>query len=495
MRLQLTYDFALLLWLLLLVCSGSGPHTHTAHAGRVKRAIGGAALQPGEMPWLASIRFLYWYGPYRQCTASLIHERFLLTAAHCVFDNERLLTAIGSPYGKWVARVGSVLAVDPARLELESNELALAAWHDDVHQVAAAVRPQFSKRRLVTGLNQKRSQRSAAQVSFASPFEVSSAATTNTTARPTVAVTSTPSHTSINPSSSAQADLQLSFAFDAIPYLYLNTTNMTSQANESQLSWVNLEEMQPFVETEQLARVAMPNLAPVTPVMQSSQSSPLISTSKRAAVTSKSHSAPRNSNHVLKANGTLSPISMQRTTNAKQFSNRSRSDISTPRIARQSRLTKSTAAPRSFSSSTVGQSKLSTEKRFLANEKARKSEKARLFTSLPNQVSTTAAVLLKNRRQRVWTTSVRGEVGRSTAGMQKSDKKVDGPLELSDQVAPTDKFQVTTASSSEKSTTNREWPVREIKRREVYSAERSIIRILVHPKYNQPRMFTNHASL
>lgn len=57
------------------------------------RIVGGAETQIGEYPWLAMI--FYSKTGKHECGGSLIHEQFVLTAAHCL--SGAILTAAGQP--------------------------------------------------------------------------------------------------------------------------------------------------------------------------------------------------------------------------------------------------------------------------------------------------------------------------------------------------------------------------------------------------------------
>jgi len=52
-------------------------------SNRQDEIIGGEPAQPNEWPWQALIRF----GPY-MCSGTLIHQQWVLTAAHCALDNQ-----------------------------------------------------------------------------------------------------------------------------------------------------------------------------------------------------------------------------------------------------------------------------------------------------------------------------------------------------------------------------------------------------------------------
>lgn len=46
-----------------------------------RRIIDGIEAQPGQFPYVAQL----FYGSIPWCTASIIHELWILTAAHCIY--------------------------------------------------------------------------------------------------------------------------------------------------------------------------------------------------------------------------------------------------------------------------------------------------------------------------------------------------------------------------------------------------------------------------
>ncbi|TSK53777.1 Transmembrane protease serine 9 [Bagarius yarrelli] len=65
---------------------------------RLQRIVGGVSANRGEWPWVASLQFQRLH----RCGATLIHCKWLLTAAHCFSRKE------SNPHG-WTASLGSVL--------------------------------------------------------------------------------------------------------------------------------------------------------------------------------------------------------------------------------------------------------------------------------------------------------------------------------------------------------------------------------------------------
>ena len=64
------------------------PPTPTADGARTVHIVGGQPADPGEWPWQAFVRA----GPY-MCGGTLIHEQWVVTAAHCVVGKQNVVFA------------------------------------------------------------------------------------------------------------------------------------------------------------------------------------------------------------------------------------------------------------------------------------------------------------------------------------------------------------------------------------------------------------------
>jgi len=58
------------------------------------RIVGGREAQHCGWPWQVSVQRLGRYGWYHTCGGSIIHERWIITAAHCVSVTINVMRAV-----------------------------------------------------------------------------------------------------------------------------------------------------------------------------------------------------------------------------------------------------------------------------------------------------------------------------------------------------------------------------------------------------------------
>lgn len=63
---------------------------------RSARITGGIETLPNEFPWVAYLQVFFWSGTSAQCGGTLIHERWILTAAHCLYGVVNVTVVLGA---------------------------------------------------------------------------------------------------------------------------------------------------------------------------------------------------------------------------------------------------------------------------------------------------------------------------------------------------------------------------------------------------------------
>lgn len=61
-----------------------------------ERIEGGSEIQPNEFPWLAFLTIYFWNGDAAHCGATLISDRWILTAAHCTYGAVSINVTLGA---------------------------------------------------------------------------------------------------------------------------------------------------------------------------------------------------------------------------------------------------------------------------------------------------------------------------------------------------------------------------------------------------------------
>ncbi|KAH8255718.1 hypothetical protein KR038_009182 [Drosophila bunnanda] len=111
--------------------------------GVVDKIIGGISARHGAFPWMA---YIYQNENDFTCGGSLIHKRFVLTAAHCILNDEYLSVRLGEYFTESRADSSIVYTVTMAfrnRLYSKSehiNDIGMLRLNQDV-QFNANIRP------------------------------------------------------------------------------------------------------------------------------------------------------------------------------------------------------------------------------------------------------------------------------------------------------------------------------------------------------------------
>jgi pancreatic elastase II len=62
----------------------------------IARVVGGMETKPNEFPWMVYLRVHFWSGDTAQCGGTLISDRWILTAAHCLYGVTDVTAILGA---------------------------------------------------------------------------------------------------------------------------------------------------------------------------------------------------------------------------------------------------------------------------------------------------------------------------------------------------------------------------------------------------------------
>lgn len=85
--------------LLLVLVGGSSQQAYqcgVANPRVTSRITGGIETAPNEFPWVAYLRINFWNGASANCGGTLINDRWILTAAHCLYGAVGVSVLLGA---------------------------------------------------------------------------------------------------------------------------------------------------------------------------------------------------------------------------------------------------------------------------------------------------------------------------------------------------------------------------------------------------------------